>query len=201
MANYCWVYGLIHFTSPAGWLPVHRDQLRAQRSVTSMGKLYLYLFTAETCLTDCWWWYGYRQRKFVIVQVRAAVCRWPRDRCCCCCCYWSLPWRRRRRDVTRSSVGPAGVRRSPAAGRAGRMRNSRAHVSVHRRKFASHQVGALSRHVLTDSGMKHTHTHTHARTHESVPKIITNDTVNLFSLNCNQNFGNFKPQQCPSAVW
>jgi len=32
---------VIHFTSPAGWLPVHRDQLRAQRSVTSMGKLYL----------------------------------------------------------------------------------------------------------------------------------------------------------------
>jgi len=32
---------LIHFTSPAGWLPVHRDQLRAQRPVTNMGKLYL----------------------------------------------------------------------------------------------------------------------------------------------------------------
>jgi len=30
--------------SPAGWLPVHRDQLRAQRSVSSMGSLYLYLF-------------------------------------------------------------------------------------------------------------------------------------------------------------
>jgi len=29
--------------SPAGWLPVHRDQLRAQRSVSSMGNLYLYL--------------------------------------------------------------------------------------------------------------------------------------------------------------
>ena len=43
MANYCWVYGVIHFTSPAGWLPVDRDQLRAQRSVTSMGKLYLFL--------------------------------------------------------------------------------------------------------------------------------------------------------------
>ena len=42
MAVYCWVYGVIHFTSPAGWLPVHRDQLRAQRSVTSMGKLYLF---------------------------------------------------------------------------------------------------------------------------------------------------------------
>ena len=28
-------------SSPAGWLPVHRDQLRAQRSVTSMGKLLL----------------------------------------------------------------------------------------------------------------------------------------------------------------
>ena len=33
--------GTIHFTSPAGWLPVYRDQLRAQRSVTSMGKLAL----------------------------------------------------------------------------------------------------------------------------------------------------------------
>jgi len=31
--------------SPAGWLPVHRDQLRAQRSVSSMKSLYLYLFT------------------------------------------------------------------------------------------------------------------------------------------------------------
>ena len=41
-SDYCWVYGVIHFTSPAGWLPVHRDQLRAQRSVTSMGKLYLF---------------------------------------------------------------------------------------------------------------------------------------------------------------
>jgi len=29
--------------SPAGWLPVHRDQLRAQHSVSSMGSLYLYL--------------------------------------------------------------------------------------------------------------------------------------------------------------
>jgi len=30
--------------SPAGWLPVHRDQLWAQRSVMSMGSLYLYVF-------------------------------------------------------------------------------------------------------------------------------------------------------------
>ena len=44
MADYCQVYGVIHFTSPAGWLPVHRDQLWAQRSVTSMGKLYLLPF-------------------------------------------------------------------------------------------------------------------------------------------------------------
>jgi len=42
MADYCQVYGVIHFTSPAGWLPVHPGQLRAQRSVTSMGKLYLF---------------------------------------------------------------------------------------------------------------------------------------------------------------
>ena len=33
--------------SPEGWLPVHRDQLRAQRSVSSMGSLYLYLFTQD----------------------------------------------------------------------------------------------------------------------------------------------------------
>ena len=38
MAAYCQVYAVIHFTPPAGWLPVHRDQLQAQRSVTSMGK-------------------------------------------------------------------------------------------------------------------------------------------------------------------
>jgi len=30
--------------SPAGWLHVHRDQLRAQRSVSSMGSLYLSFF-------------------------------------------------------------------------------------------------------------------------------------------------------------
>ena len=46
MADYCQVYGVIHFTSPAGWLPVHRDQLGAQRSVTSMGKRYLYHTTS-----------------------------------------------------------------------------------------------------------------------------------------------------------
>ena len=40
MAAYCQVYGVIHFTPPAS--PVHRDQLRARRSVTSMGKLYLF---------------------------------------------------------------------------------------------------------------------------------------------------------------
>jgi len=33
--------------SPAGWLPVHRDQLRSQRSVSSMGSLYL--FTSSLC--------------------------------------------------------------------------------------------------------------------------------------------------------
>jgi len=31
--------------SPAGWLPVHRDQLWAQRSVTSMWELYLLTVT------------------------------------------------------------------------------------------------------------------------------------------------------------
>jgi len=48
---------VIHFTSPAGWLPVHRDQLRAQRSVTNMGKLYLLprltLWSTLVCLCVC----------------------------------------------------------------------------------------------------------------------------------------------------
>jgi len=34
--------------SPAGWLPVHQDQLRAQRSVTSMGSRFL-PFTTLLC--------------------------------------------------------------------------------------------------------------------------------------------------------
>jgi len=37
--------------SPAGWLPVHRDQLRAQRSVSSMGSLYLLVLM---CVNVCW---------------------------------------------------------------------------------------------------------------------------------------------------
>jgi len=38
MADYRRMHGL---KSPVGWLPVHRDQLRAQCSETSMGKLYV----------------------------------------------------------------------------------------------------------------------------------------------------------------
>ena len=34
MAGYRQVYSVIHFTSPAGWSPVHRDQFQTQRSVT-----------------------------------------------------------------------------------------------------------------------------------------------------------------------
>ena len=41
MAAYRQVYGVIHFTSPAGWLPVHRDERRAQHLVTSTGQLCL----------------------------------------------------------------------------------------------------------------------------------------------------------------
>ena len=35
--------------SPAGWLPVHRDQLRAQRSVSSMGKPLPFLYFHTWC--------------------------------------------------------------------------------------------------------------------------------------------------------
>jgi len=38
--------------SPADWLPVHRDYLRAQRSVSSMGSLYL-LPLPYTSFTNC----------------------------------------------------------------------------------------------------------------------------------------------------
>ena len=37
--------------SPAGWLPVHRDQLRAQRSVSIMGSLYLFYLA---CIAFDW---------------------------------------------------------------------------------------------------------------------------------------------------
>jgi len=40
MAAYSRVDGL---QSPAGWLPVHQDQITAQRSETSIGKLDLFL--------------------------------------------------------------------------------------------------------------------------------------------------------------
>ena len=36
--------------SPAGWLPVDLDQLRAQRSVTKIGELYLFTVTFHTAV-------------------------------------------------------------------------------------------------------------------------------------------------------
>jgi len=39
-----------------------------------------------------------------------------------------------------------------------------------------------------------------ATENDSLPKIILNNTINLFFLNCDQHFGNFKPYQFPSAV-
>jgi len=40
--------------SPAGWLPVHGDQPQAQRSVTSMGSLYLSFFSISVESTLTW---------------------------------------------------------------------------------------------------------------------------------------------------
>jgi len=42
------------FKSPAGWLPVHLDQLRAQRSVTSMGSLYLFTLCVGGPVITVW---------------------------------------------------------------------------------------------------------------------------------------------------
>jgi len=48
MAAYCQVYDVIHFTSPAGRLPVHRDQLRAQRSVKNIWENVTFLVSIRT---------------------------------------------------------------------------------------------------------------------------------------------------------
>jgi len=40
--------------SPAGRLPVHRDQLRAQRSVSSMGSLYLTFYAGSGPQSNTW---------------------------------------------------------------------------------------------------------------------------------------------------
>jgi len=51
MAAYCRVYGVIHFTSP---LPVHRDQLGAQRSVTSILENFTFLHVSVyVCVCVC----------------------------------------------------------------------------------------------------------------------------------------------------
>jgi len=58
--------------SPAGWLPVHRDQLRAQRSVTSMGKLYLFYIICNLYFTGS-------QNLFCIVYfnyIFTVICVW-----------------------------------------------------------------------------------------------------------------------------
>jgi len=53
--------------SPAGWLPVHWDQLRTQRSVTSMGSLYL--FTVAKRLNKSSWFGNrrYNRRRPLVV--------------------------------------------------------------------------------------------------------------------------------------
>jgi len=54
---------------PAGWLPVHRYQLRAQCSVSSIGSLYLYLLQGwvwPSCIF-CW--------PLRCIELR---CRWPK---------------------------------------------------------------------------------------------------------------------------
>jgi len=48
---------VLHLQSLAGWLPVHRDQHRAQRSVTSMGSLYLFYIVSSKLPTVKWDWY------------------------------------------------------------------------------------------------------------------------------------------------
>jgi len=67
MAAYRWVDDL---RSPAGCLPVHRDQLQAQRSVSSMGSLCLYLLPGKEAI---------KRVSFVFIYVRLG-----RVRVCLC---------------------------------------------------------------------------------------------------------------------
>jgi len=60
--------------SPAGWLPVHRDQLRAQRSVLSMGSLYLFTFllqetVTQTLIMQVMCYQTYRQTHVTVVDI------------------------------------------------------------------------------------------------------------------------------------
>ena len=70
MAAYRPAYGL---KSPAGWLPVHQDQLRAQRLITSIGILSIFLNTNHLTNYNC------VQYKFVsknIPETQIPVCCW-----------------------------------------------------------------------------------------------------------------------------
>ena len=69
-ATYCRVYGVIHFTSPAGWLPVHRDQLPAQHSVTSMGKFYLFYTRLTAFFPTVPGWAGIRKVKPIWILLK-----------------------------------------------------------------------------------------------------------------------------------
>jgi len=59
--------------SPAGWLPVHRDQLWAQRSVSSMGSLYLLSLYVSSTLAHIYFIPG-RGAKYCDERVCMSVC-------------------------------------------------------------------------------------------------------------------------------
>ena len=96
----------LHVT--CGWLPVHRDQLRAQRSVTSTGKLFLPSLCDLTCsfcsavggvlcLVDslCW-----------LPLLTCTVCEL---RCVCLCVQMCFP------DVFQTHLAPTAAAAYPAA--------------------------------------------------------------------------------------
>jgi len=62
------------FKSPAGWLPVRRDQLRAQLSVTSMGSLYLFLRLQGPVMHACVGLFGWHVWSCLIDRLFFEVC-------------------------------------------------------------------------------------------------------------------------------
>jgi len=88
--------------SPAGWLPVHRDQLWAQHSVTSMGELYLYFYWLQydaccnfsVVISVCLWRLICSLLENLPEDVSPGQAIWcPNDLGIICVGWWHVPYR------------------------------------------------------------------------------------------------------------
>ena len=137
--------------SPAGWLSVHRDQLRAQRSVSSMGSLYL--FTMRRCVPR-----SRSSRLFALVDVRrlriVRIASWW-SAAACTADLWSAEWSEWR---CRDTVSLATPSTSPAAWSPPenvRTRHQRAAI-FHTSSFFSRRAGQLCKESVLSASLLYT---------------------------------------------